>query len=153
TVRFVGLDHSDAAIARARELAARLGLANVRFDAADLERYTPDDEVDLIVMFDAFHHVLDPTAFVKRAGARCPRMFLIEPHGAWTGAWDKRGDLDWLPLTLQQIRHRLEEQLGVADHAQVEGAPAPAPLPAHAAPTEHRYTLADFERFFDGWHL
>src|SRR6185503_11741387 len=106
------------------------------------------------VMFDAFHHVLDPAAFVARVGARCPRLFLIEPHGAWTGSWDKTGDLDWLPLTLQQIRHRLEHQFGVDDEPQVAGAPPQAARPsAAAAPTEHRYTLTDFERFFPDWRL
>lgn len=150
-VRFTGIDHSAVALARAREHATRLQLANVTFVPGDLESYTPAPGTDIVIMMDAFHHVLDPQRFLARVREACPRVFLIEPAGAWTGGWDRRGDLDWLPATLLQIRERLEAQFGV-DARTVIASGGAAPQ-AHAAgePTEHRYTLTDFQRFFQGF--
>ena len=162
-VHFAGIDHSEAAIAAARSHAARLTLANVAFEVGDLERYRPSEPVDLILMFDAFHHVLDPTALLARLRPACPRIFLIEPSGTWLGGWDRRTDLDWLPATVRQIRERLEHQFGLT---MAEAALGAGPIrrgeaavtPAHhpdrsepsGEPTEHRYTLTDFERLFAG---
>ena len=60
---FVGLDLSEAAIAAARTDAARQGLANVAFGAADLsdfdETATPD-AFDLVTTFDAIHDQARP---------------------------------------------------------------------------------------------
>ena len=96
SVAFTGFDHSPVAIERAREHARRLGLDNIRFDVADLEAFSPETPVDLIAMFDAFHHVLDPAGFVARLRPFASRFFLIEPAGSWTGQWDRRRDFDWL---------------------------------------------------------
>jgi len=154
-IRVVGLDHSEAALARARANAARLGLTSVRFEAGDVERYEPGDDVDLVVMFDAFHHVIDPAAFVSRVGMHVSKFFLIEPAGTWLGQWDHRGDLDWMPATIRQIRERLEHQFGLSgppgagQHTSDTGH-RPA---AHAEPTEHRYTPGDIERFFAGYAI
>jgi SAM-dependent methyltransferase len=149
-VIFTGYDHSPVAIERARQHAGRLALGNVRFDVADLETFTPQSPVDLIVMFDAFHHVLDPAGFVARLRPFAPAFFLIEPAGSWTGQWDRRRDLDWLPATVMQIAERLDYELELeATQPATHVAAA-----AHAAdPTEHRYTISDFERFFDGLAL
>jgi len=173
-VAFVGVDHAEAAIARARVHAARLGLTNITFDAGDVERYEPPDAIDLVVMFDAFHHVLDPAAFVSRLGARASRFFLIEPAGTWLGRWDRRADLDWIPATIRQMRERLEHQWG-SDPARVSGSDPLTRTPgarspesatgsdlarasgsdplAGPGPTEYRYTLTDLERFFAGYAL
>jgi SAM-dependent methyltransferase len=149
-VAFTGLDHSPVAIDRARQHAIRLAIENVRFELADLEAFTPQSAVDLIVMFDAFHHVLDPGGFVARLRPFVPKFFLIEPAGSWTGQWDRRRDLDWMPATVMQIAERLEYELEIA----AAPAASPSSTAAHAAdPTEHRYTMADFERFFDGYVL
>jgi SAM-dependent methyltransferase len=149
-VRFTGIDHSEVALARGRAHAARLGLTNLAFAQGDLEHYTPAPGTDLVMMLDAFHHVLDPAGFVARVGAVCPRLFLIEPAGEWTGRWDRRGDLDWLPATLFQIRDRLDAQFGLAP--PITAAPTAGPrAPAAGDPTEHRYTLADFQGFFAGF--
>jgi SAM-dependent methyltransferase len=150
SIDFGGVDHSAVAIDRAWQHARRLGLENVRFEVANLETFNPQAPVDLIVMFDAFHHVLDPAGFVARLRPFCSRFFLIEPGGSWTGQWDRRRDLDWLPATVMQIAERLEYELDIV--------PAPSPSPHGAAsdaadPTEHRYTMSDFERFFDGFSL
>jgi SAM-dependent methyltransferase len=169
-VAFAGVDHSEAAIARARVNAARLGLTNITFDAGDVERYEPREAIDLVVMFDAFHHVLDPAAFVSRMGARASRFFLIEPAGTWLGRWDRRADLDWIPATIRQMRERLEHQWALGSGLSALGGgsapkgsgPAcvsgPDPLTRAAGaegpePTEHRYTLTDLERFFAGYAL
>ena len=149
-IAFRGIDHSQAAIDRARENAARLQLTNIAFDRQEVEQFRPSTPIDLIMMFDAFHHLMDPAGFVQRLRAETTKFFLIEPAGGWTGAWDRRGDLDWLPETLWQIGSRLEYQLGEA--------PASRPVPAapdvsDGAAVEHRYSLSDFERFFGGFAL
>ncbi len=161
-VTFIGVDHSEAALARARVNAARLDVANVTFEAGDAERYQPRQRIDLVVMFDAFHHVLDPAAFVSRIGAATSRIFLIEPAGTWLGQWDHRADLDWIPATIRQIRERLEFQFGASmgsdpatgsDPARVGGSDPLTASTSLAEPTEKRYTLTDLERFFDGYAL
>ncbi len=130
-VQFTGLDHSDVAIERARGHAARLGLSNVAFEIADVERFAPAPAVDLVVMFDAFHHVLDPAAFLARLKAAGCRVFLIEPAGTWLGQWDHRLDLDWVPSTVREMRRRLEYQFGLgaepSSERQAPGAETRAP--------------------------
>jgi SAM-dependent methyltransferase len=155
-VRFIGIDHSEVALERACALAQRIGISNVVFERGDLETYTPNGPVDLVMMFDAFHHILAPAAFVTRVSQRCDRFFLVEPAGTWSGSWSRRGDLDWLALTIGQIRQRLEYQFGVDAHASDatrEAAAPPAASPAEAEPTEHRYTKGDLERIFSGYQL
>lgn len=153
-VRFTGLDHSEVALDRARGHARRLGLTNVTFASVDLERFIPAEPVDLILMFDAFHHVLDPAGFVARLRPHAARFFLIEPAGTWLGQWDRRGDLDWLPVAVRQIRERLEYQFGLDPAASPADGPEPGDTgPNDAEPTEHRYTRPDLERFFDGYAL
>lgn len=149
-VRFTGVDHSQAAIRRARAHAERLGLRNVSFEVGDIEHYVPSAPVDLVMMFDSFHHVLDPAAFVQRVRTRCRSVFLIEPAGRWTGDWDRRHDLDWLPRTVHRIRQRLEAEFDLT----TESAPSPAVSSEVASlATEHRYTLTDLEAFFEGFSL
>jgi SAM-dependent methyltransferase len=156
-IAFTGFDHSPVAIERARQHAKTLELRNVLFEVADLERFTPAEPVDLIAMFDAFHHVLDPAGFVTRLRPLCQRFFLIEPAGSWTGQWERRRDLDWLPATIMQIAERLEYELEVPAFSpplsSTEPAGPGAPSRADADATEHRYTMTDFERFFDGFCL
>jgi SAM-dependent methyltransferase len=151
-IAVTGIDHSSTAIARATENAARLGVKNVSFRVGDLEGYRPDPPVDLVAMFDSFHHLLDPQGLIDRVLPLCSQMLLIEPAGMWTGQWNRRVDLDWLPLTVSQIRQRLEYQFGIAPadtgpagagHHDTNEAPG-------AEPTENRYALADFQRFFSG---
>ena len=79
--RFVGVDHSEQAIRAARANAARLALTNITFEVADVEGYTPAASVDLVCMFDAFHHLLAPKAFVARMRAHAAAFLLIEPAG------------------------------------------------------------------------
>ena len=147
TATFVGVDHSAEAIARASQLAAGLGLTNVRFERHDLERFTLPQAVDLVMMFDAFHHVLDPDRFLKTMGERCGRFFLIEPAGNALGQWARAIDLDWLSEALFTIRDRLEYQAGLTvtvPPGERDSAPA-------GEPTERRYSMDDFVRFFPGF--
>ena len=146
--QFVGVDHSAEAIARGRQLAAGLGLSNIRFELGDLEHYEPE-RAGLVTMFDAFHHVMDPVGFIARVGKAADRFFLIEPAGNRLGQWQKTIDLDWMAEALFVMRDRLEYQFGLTPPAQSGSAPGP---PA-GEPTERRYSLDDFSRLFAGYGL
>ncbi len=66
--RFTGIDLSEAAIDYAREQAARAGLDNVEFIAADLsdfDRTAEPDGYDLITTFDAIHDQARPLNVLK----------------------------------------------------------------------------------------
>jgi len=111
-IAFTGVDHSAAAIARAGEHARALGLSNVRFEAADISTFVAQPAADIVLMFDSFHHLLDPARFVRTWGARTPRFFLIEPAGDWLGGWQRTLDLDWIVPAIDTIRSRIVWQLG-----------------------------------------
>jgi SAM-dependent methyltransferase len=145
--RFTGIDHSEQAIRAARANAERLSLTNITFDVADVESYVPAARVDLVCMFDAFHHLLAPRAFVERMRPHAGAFLLIEPAGKWTGQWDRRFDLDWVAEAVAGIRTRLEHQFGLEPGAT---APRPAAADLHGEPTEHRYTETDLAGFFAG---
>jgi SAM-dependent methyltransferase len=150
-VSFTGVDHSAIAVERATRNAARLGLSNVRFEASDLAAYSPGERVDLIAMFDAFHHLLEPEAFVRHAGRFADRFFLVEPAGDALGRWRRALDFDWVPCELDKIRARIE-------YALAEGPPPVSPAPAAddaaaGRAVENRYPEADYRRFFSGFDL
>jgi SAM-dependent methyltransferase len=147
--QFVAVDHSAEALLRGRQLAAGLGLTNIRFELHDLEHYEPPRRVGLVTMFNAFHHVLDPARFVRRVGRSCDRFFLIEPAGGRLGQWQRTLDVDWLVEALLVIRDRLEYQLNLTPATRDGSVPAP---PA-GEPTEHRYSIDDFSRWFVGYGL
>jgi SAM-dependent methyltransferase len=150
-VEFIGVDHSAVAIERAGANAAGLGLGNARFLTGDLTSYTPDTRVDLVTLFDAFHHLVDPGAFVARVGAAADRFFLIEPAGDALGRWRRTLDFDWLPSELDKIRARIEHAIG-ADVVR-ESAVAAAPSPESGRAIENRYPEDDYRRFFAGFSL
>src|SRR5204862_4436490 len=107
-VAFRGVDHSRAAIERAGGHAQRLGLSNVTFEVGDAAETPPG--ADIVMMFDAFHHLLDPAAFVRRS--RVDRFLLVEPSGTWLGGWQQTLELDWLAGALDDIRARLLWEAG-----------------------------------------
>ena len=152
-ITFHGVDHSGVAVERARSLAHTLRLDNVSFHVGDFDFYASLGQVDLVVMFDAFHHVIDPEAFLSRLNTRCGKLFLVEPAGTWIGNWNRRGDLDWLPATILQIRDRLEEQLGAVPVRNPQHLAPETTADPRSVPTEHRYPLADLERLFRGYDL
>ncbi len=153
SVRFTGWDHSQAAINRARALARSKGVANVRFEIADVGEMRVPADCDLVTMFDSFHHLPQPARFLA-TNAHVPRWFLIEPAADALGRWRYGVDLDWLLLELDKIRARLEHEL-------VGNSPTPARIgsqPAGAAPdpndaVEYRYALDDYRQFFTGFGL
>lgn len=149
-VRFLGWDHSEAAIARARQHASTLGLSNVAFEAIDVSAARVDPAVDLVTMFDAFHHLLEPRTFLA-ANAHVPRWFLIEPAGDALGRWRYTHDFDWLLLELDKVRWRLAQSLG--EPAPSSSQPAPAPGAAHEDAVEFRYGLDEYEAMFAGYGL
>jgi SAM-dependent methyltransferase len=147
---FLGVDHSSGALATARAHQQRLGLPNVSFHLADVEAFVPDRPVSVVMMFDSFHHLTAPAAFVERVRAFTSRFLLIEPIGDPLGRWRESADFDWLALELDQIRTRIEESLHI--RPEPRGAAAADTQPTGEA-VEHRYTMDDFERFFDGFSL
>ena len=68
----------------------------------------------------AFHHLLDPAAFVR--GSRVDRFLLVEPAGTWLGGWQRTLELDWLGGALDDIRARL---LWEAGESVTPASPAP----------------------------
>ena len=168
-VTFTGVDHSGVAIARAREHARGLQLSNVRFETGDFATYRPAERADVVMMFDAFHHLLDPAGFVRAWRGHTDRFVLVEPAGDWLGGWQKTIDLDWIPATLDTIRARLTWQIGrqstvvsrqlsVASPQSSVREAGPQSRDAggrgsDGAPVEHRYTVRDLQQFFDGFGL
>ena len=147
-ISFVGVDHSEAAIARARQHQAGLSLANIEFRTADVATFKPDG-ADIVLMYDSFHHLLDPAAFVRGLRPGVARFLLIEPAGDWLGGWQKTLDFDWIPSAVDAIRARLAWQMNEPPPGTVPEAPADE----RGEPVEHRYTLADLKAFFEGYGL
>ncbi|MBO0678343.1 class I SAM-dependent methyltransferase [Mycolicibacterium sp. S2-37] len=58
--RFTGIDFSDEGLATGRGEAARLGLANAQFLAADVANLDMTDAYDVITVFDAIHDQAQP---------------------------------------------------------------------------------------------
>jgi hypothetical protein len=100
-------------------------------------------------MYDSFHHLLDPAEFVRRMRPVVPKFVLIEPAGDWLGGWQKTLEFDWIPFDIDAMRARLEWQLNLPTLPAVGG----ATTKEQGEPVEHRYTLADLERFFAGYGL
>jgi SAM-dependent methyltransferase len=149
-VEFIGIDHSDAAIAQAQSNAERLSLKNVLFESMDMLRFVPSQPLQLVAMFDSFHHLLEPAVFIETFSRFTDRFFLIEPIGNAIGQWRDSIDFDWVAIEVDAIRERLDEMFGVTGFSNI-GQDAPPPDPAAAV--ERRYSYDDFERFFDGFSL
>jgi SAM-dependent methyltransferase len=74
----VGVDVSEASLARHRRVVQALGLANCRLQRADIMTLAPGDlggPFDLIVSFGVVHHLADPAAGLARLSA------LLAPDG------------------------------------------------------------------------
>jgi SAM-dependent methyltransferase len=148
---FMGVDHSPAGIKRATGNAQSLGLNNIVFQVADIEKWNPPGPVDIITMFDAFHHLTNPEAFVRRLEDYSPRFLLVEPRGDWKGSWRRDLDFDWLVLELDKIRARFAYSTGEKEERPPASASVPVEQPGAAV--EHRYTLDDFQNIFSGFGL
>ena len=77
---FVGYDHDDAAIARARAGAATRGLRNVCFEVADAAGLQSEQLFDAVFVFNALHDQADPAAVLTkiRAMLRPGGVFLMD---------------------------------------------------------------------------
>ena len=148
-IRFTGVDHSVSAIARARQHQETLALANVEFIAADVSTFTPDAP-DVVLMYDSFHHLLDPAGFVRRLATRVPRFVLVEPAGDWLGGSQRTLEFDWIPSAVDAIRARLAWQLNLDGGRPPVSADA---IEERGEPVEHRYPLQDLKHFFEGYGL
>ncbi len=103
-------------------------------------------------MFDAFHHLTAPAEFVKRMSRYSERFLLIEPAGDVLGRWKRTIDFDWLPVELDKIRARTEYLLReTAPSSQPTVSSSPSPAAGRAV--EHRYPLADYQSFFEGFQV
>ena len=164
--RFLGIDHSEAGVTGARRNAEQLRLENATFEAHDMERFTPDEDPDLVTMFDAFHHLVDPHRFVERMGRHTQRFLLIEPQGDWKGSWTRKLDFDWLAQDLEKIRAHLAYSIAEAPEPNAGNEPSagvppgaarePETDPASGAagePVENRYSIEAFEKMFAGYGL
>ena len=160
-ITFLGVDHSESAIERALEHKRALSLANVDFRVADVSSFTPAAE-GVVLMFDSFHHLLDPRGFVRRLAPAVPRFVLIEPAGDWLGGWQQTLDFDWIADAVDNIRARLGWHVNRAaagcgrvrqGAAGCEAAPGCEGAGGEGAPVEHRYTLSDLRGFFAGYGL
>lgn len=149
-IQFSGVDHSAAAIARANEHKTRLGLTNVHFSRADVSGVVPESS-DIVLMFDSFHHLLDPAGFVRAVAPTVPKFVLVEPAGDWLGGSQKTLEFDWILSAIDTIRARLVWQM---NGGAVADRPPAAPEPdLQGEAVEHRYTVGDLKRFFDGFGL
>lgn len=150
--QFIGIDHSRTAIDRATRNAVRLHVQNVTFHQASAETFAPAGPIDLVTMFDSFHHVPDPEKFVERLTRLTTTVFLVEPAGNVLGQWKPRIDLDWVLVELDKIRRRAEHQFGVLAVRATKGSAA-APASQPGAAVERRYPIAEYGRLFKGFGL
>ena len=67
--RFVGIDLCEEAVAGARAEAARLGLANVRFERLDAAHLDTSSAYDLVTAFDTIHDQAEPANVLSRIKA------------------------------------------------------------------------------------
>jgi SAM-dependent methyltransferase len=63
--RFVGIDHEETAIDRARAGAAARGLTSLRFEVGDAAALASDAEYDAVLVFNAFHDQAAPTMVLR----------------------------------------------------------------------------------------
>ena len=119
---------------------------------SDLLSFAPPARVQLVAMFDSFHHLPEPVAFVERFSAITDRFFLIEPAGNALGQWRDSHDFDWLASDLDAIREKLDGAFAARPHQAPRHPENGSALSSDSA-IERRYTYDDFEEFFDGFTL
>ncbi len=148
-IRFTGVDHSRTGLRLARSHAEILGLKNIDFKEDTAESFIPETSVDLVMMFDAFHHLKHPRRFVKDMEKFTSTFLLLEPHGDWKGGWDRSLDLDWIVLELDKIRTRMT--LMLEENSNIKR--TKAICKPEGDPVEYRYSLRDFKDIFRDYGL
>ena len=149
--QFEGIDHSSAGIARAETHAKILGLKNISFKTENVEKFIPNESCDLIMMFDSFHHMTDPTQFLKKLSGIVSRFLLVEPQGDWKGSWNREMNFDWLVHDLDTIRTHIAYATG--NESNTTQNVSEKMYKKREEPIEHRYTITDFHNFFEGYEL
>ncbi len=155
SIRFHGIDHSSRGIENARSYASKLHLDNVTFEVADVDTWQPLHSVDLIMLFNAFHHLTQPERFIKKMEKWTDRFVLIEPHGDWKGSHVKHFDFDWLMFELEKIRRRIAWTLSEKEIESYcgESSEMRALNEESDEAIEYRYTLKEFRQFFKNYYL
>jgi SAM-dependent methyltransferase len=149
----IGVDRSEAVLARARALGRRRRAANVTWRRGELEKLPIDDEsVDVALLSQALHHAVDPVKAVAEAaritvpGGRVLILDLREHHEEWVRA--KLGDRTLgfkeeqlaemlLASGLEQPRTRIGSSRA-GDPFAVLIAAATKPAAAHSKKKTHR---------------
>ncbi|MFO7865530.1 MAG: methyltransferase domain-containing protein [Candidatus Aminicenantes bacterium] len=149
-IHFFGIDHSLSGIDKARQHADLLSLNNISFEPGKAESFSPAKPVDIVTMFDAFHHLENPKDFIRHMGRLTSEFLLLEPQGDWKGSWKRSLDLDWVLLELDKIQSRLSYMLG-EKYPPVKGGTASGKSCGESV--EHRYALSDFKQLFKGFGL
>jgi SAM-dependent methyltransferase len=121
--RFVGFDYHQPSIQRAREAAAKAGVAErCRFEVAPANAY-PGAGYDLVAIFDALHDMGDPVgaaAHVRKTLAPDGTFLLVEPYAAdrLEDNLTPVGRAYYAASTLLCVPHSLSEPVGLALGAQ-----------------------------------
>ncbi|MEO6238416.1 MAG: metalloregulator ArsR/SmtB family transcription factor [Vicinamibacterales bacterium] len=123
--KVIAVDRSDAALARAREMAKRRRLTNVEWKRGELENVPLDDAtVDVALLSQALHHAGSPaTALAEAARIVKPggRVLILELRGhEETWVRDRLGDA-WLGFDDAELK-RLMAAAGLTDIKVTVGA-------------------------------
>lgn len=156
---FWGFDHSENGIERARRQAESLGLSNVRFSVSSILDLPPNITGDLVLLKDAFHHVVDPAALVADLRRRTKRVLLIEPSGL-----PYPMDYDELLYPLKECSNSVDvwlpglldpggEEKGREDNSSRDDSPDSTCSQSEGEAIENRYRPEEIEEFFRGWKL
>jgi SAM-dependent methyltransferase len=127
----VAVDRSSDVLARARALAARRRIRNVRWRVGEIERVPlPDASVDLVMLSQALHHADDPARALSEAhrvlvdGGRVLVLDLRTHNQAWVQ--DRLGDR-WLGFGHDQLETLLKtagfDHVRVTTGARLKGDP------------------------------
>jgi len=150
-VSFLGVDHSEYGIDRAKKNAKTLNLKNIEFLTDNIEQFEIKKDTDIILMFDSFHHLLNPHQFIKRMGKSVSNFLLIEPNGDWKGNQIRDFDFDWIMSDLEKIRCKMvmKIQEPVSEPREV----SEPEIKNTAEAIENRYNLDEFKKIFKGFGL
>jgi SAM-dependent methyltransferase len=142
----VAIDRSTEVLARARALAARRRVRNVRWRVGEIERVPlPDASVDLVLLSQALHHAEDPATAMREAhrllapGGRVLVLDLRTHAQAWVQ--DRLGDR-WLGFGDEHLRDLLTgagfDDVRVTTGARLKGDPFTVLIAAGAKVTGER---------------
>lgn len=150
-ISFLGVDHSLKGIARAKINAQALNLKNIEFQADSIEEFLVKKNFDIILMFDSFHHLSNPSRFMEKMQKSAAQFLLIEPRGDWKGSHVRDFDFDWIVSDLEKMRRRIA--MKIPESAAAETMPNKTETNKNAAAFENRYNLDEFKKFFKGFGL